>query len=84
MTNQTTRLLSSNASLGLLLGVAIGGPALLRWATALPPWVGAATAGVGLFGALVVMSRQGALRARYIVFLACAVLVAASAAWLLR
>ena len=73
-----------NLLLGLLLGIAVGSPILMSkpgsWP--LPEWVGAAVAVGALIGALAVMWRQGAMKARYIFFLVAAMGAAPLLAWL--
>ena len=85
MTSQADRKRSSNLLLGLLLGLGIGGSAVVEqnplW---VPAWLGAAVSGLGLLGALIVLSHQGALKARYIVLLVGVILAAALAGWLLQ
>jgi hypothetical protein len=64
-----------------LLLLAISVPVLFQAAPAgtVPEWAGAAISCAALLGALIVMWRGGALRARYIVLLIAAALVAAAA-----
>jgi hypothetical protein len=84
MTTQAERKRTSNPLLGVLLGLAIAGSAVLGQGGIVPAWAGAALSGVGLFGALVVLSRQGALKVRYIILFAGAILAAALVGWLLK
>ena len=84
MASQADHKHSSHVLLGLLLGFAIGGSVVVGQSRWLPAWLGAAVSGLGLVGALIVMSHQGALKARYIVLLVGAILTAALAGWLLQ
>ena len=77
MTSEPDRRRSHHLALGMLLGLAIGGPVVLGNSGVAPAWAGAAVAGVGLLGALVVLSSQGALKVRYIALLVGAILAAA-------
>jgi hypothetical protein len=84
MTSHADRKRSSNPLLGLLLGLAIGGSVVLGQNLWVPAWLGAAVSGLGLLGALIVLSHQGAVKARYIVLLVGTILAAALAGWLLQ
>ena len=71
----------TRSTLIFLLMLAIAVPVLFEAAPAgtAPEWLGAAISCAALLGALIVMWRGGALRARYIVMLVAAALVAAVA-----
>ena len=84
MNVKTANKQTHQAALVSFLGVAIGAPVLLdnvpslAW---LPNWAGAAVALCGLFAALIVFWRSGALKARYLALFAGALGVAALAGW---
>ena len=71
--------------LGMLLGIAIGNSTLIgvlaSWS--LPNWLGAAIGVAALVGALVVLWRQEATRARYVILFVAAMAAAPLLAWLL-